>query len=100
TLQWKKLLENAVSFPLHHFQGIDQTIPNFYNNERRSHVVEFKAGAGKLILTGFDMDRGTSLEEKNFKQAIISYMQSDSFEPVNHVSLEQLTETYPFKALD
>lgn len=99
TLQWKKLLESSVSFPLYQYQAIIQTIPNFYHNERRSPLVEFSVGKGKLLLTGFDLERGESIEEKQLKQAILNYMESDSFDPGNRLSLDELTAAYPSKEL-
>ena len=94
--QWKNILEHSVTMNIdsmsQDFEPIVQVIPNFYNNNKLSNLFEAKVGNGKLILCTLDLKISdtTTIETKQLRKSILSYMESDSFNPRYTLSIDKI----------
>lgn len=95
SVQWKRLLENSISFDDHAKWPIIELIPNFFSIENRTNIEEFQVGKGRLLLHGFNLTNPESPEEMAFKNALFSYVSSKEFQPKEKVSITQLETFYP-----
>ncbi|SEN50425.1 F5/8 type C domain-containing protein [Amphibacillus marinus] len=95
SFQWKSLLEGGCSFATHQLTSIISPVPNFYNHDQRSYLLEVKVGTGKLMISGFDIDRGQKPEEQAFRSALLDYLDSDAFEPIQQLDWQAVKQLIP-----
>ncbi|KAF1301881.1 discoidin domain-containing protein [Enterococcus sp. JM9B] len=93
--QWKNLLENSICFPAHVEKGVTELIPNFFVNERRANIEEYKIKNGNLFIHGFNLENCDSIEERAFRNAIKKYVSSNEFNPIEKRSFTEVQEMFP-----
>ncbi|CAM3994038.1 sugar-binding domain-containing protein [Saccharibacillus endophyticus] len=95
--QWKDLLDRSVSLIAPKelpFEPIVQVIPNFFHNRKMTNLIEYRAGRGKLLICGMDID--SDLEQRpaaaQLRSSLLTYMNSGRFMPKTVLETEQLQE--------
>lgn len=87
--QWKHPIDNSVSAdvsPLDtDFKYMVEPVPNFFDNTRRSPLFEAKVGNANVLFCGFDLTVKNRCV-KALKNSIFSYINSDSFSPLQELS--------------
>ena len=86
-LQWWELLNKAqvmqfTDFPAD-FQPLVQSIDTWFVSRKIGMLFECNIGKGRLVMTTMDITNNldTRLVARQMRESIISYMQSDSFQP-------------------
>ncbi|WP_029902821.1 sugar-binding domain-containing protein [Prevotella sp. 10(H)] len=71
------------------FRPIIYLIDDWFQNRKLGLLFETKVGKGKLLVCSSDLesDLNTRLSAKQFKQSILEYMASDSFQPKDEIDL-------------
>lgn len=104
--QWWDLLTKATPMVLDQFdcqtpwpktsRPLVQLIDDWNQNRKLAVVAEASVGKGKIIVCSIDLE--TDLENRvvarQFRHALLSYMNSDSFEPRDRVSIQSIKRLY------
>ncbi len=95
--QWKHPIDNStcadVSVLPDDFKYIIEPVPNFYNNIRRSPLFEAKVKNAYILFCGFDLSVNRPAV-KALRNSIFKYVNSDSFNPANTLSIDDLKKIF------
>lgn len=103
-LQWWELLNraqvmNLAAFP-DDYQSPVQPIDTWHVSRKLGMIVEAKVNGGKLLMT--TMDISSRLDERvvarQMRQAILSYMESDRFQPMMKLAPSIITQLFEEEA--
>ncbi|MEM8966234.1 MAG: glycoside hydrolase family 2 TIM barrel-domain containing protein, partial [Bacteroidota bacterium] len=74
-------------------QPIVRVIDDWVTNRSLGLLFEVKVGNGKLLISGIDLKNGLDqrLEARQLLSSLISYMESDAFDPTVMLSAEEVT---------
>ena len=95
SLLFKALFENGVCWPCHHDNTVMANIPNFTDNVESTFLEEFRVGPGRLIVTGFDLEHASGLEEIAFRTALLDYASSHDCRPTHDCDFDGLLAMFP-----
>jgi beta-galactosidase len=91
--QWKTLLDYGAIFDLSatpsDLDPIVRGVPDFHYNAKLGYVFETRVGAGRLIVSGFDLDRSDAVTQQ-LRSSVLRYMQSDAFDPVCAMGADEI----------
>lgn len=93
--QWFPVIKESHPLVLDNFakdyRPIVQVIDNIERNHKLGLVMEWKVGAGKLLVCMSDLEKAAKyLEGKAFYQSVIDYMRSADFNPSSEISMDEL----------
>jgi len=95
--QWWDLAINSksVSIDSLEVEPIVRVIDNFVTNRSLSNVFESKVGNGKLVFSSIDItkDLNNRPVARQLRHSLLSYMESDAFDPSKSVTIEDLKKT-------
>ena len=93
--QWFPVVKESHPLVLDNFakdyRPIVQVIDNIDRNHKLGLVMEWKVGAGKLLVCMSDLEKAAKYPEgKAFYQSVIDYMRSADFNPSSEISVDEL----------
>ena len=93
--QWFPVVKESHPLVLDNFakdyRPIVQVIDNIERNHKLGLVMEWKVGAGKLLVCMSDLEKAAQYPEgKAFYQSVIDYMRSADFNPSAEVTVDEL----------
>lgn len=93
--QWFPVIKESHPLVLDNFskdyRPIVQVIDNIERNHKLGLVMEWKVGAGKLLVCMSDLEKAAKYPEgKAFYQSVIDYMRSADFNPSSEISVDEL----------
>ena len=93
--QWFPIIKESHPLVLDNFakdyRPVVQVIDNIERNHKLGLVMEWKVGAGKLLVCMSDLEKAAKYPEgKAFYQSVIDYMRSADFNPSSEISLDEL----------
>ena len=93
--QWFPVIKESHPLVLDNFtkdyRPIVQVIDNIERNHKLGLVMEWKVGAGKLLVCMSDLEKAAKYPEgKAFYQSIIDYMRSADFNPSAEITVDEL----------
>ena len=93
--QWFPIIKESHPLVLDNFakdyRPIVQVIDNIERNHKLGLVMEWKVGAGKLLVCMSDLEKAAKYPEgKAFYQSVIDYMRFADFNPSSEISLDEL----------
>ena len=93
--QWFPVIKESHPLVLDNFakdyRPIVQVIDNIERNHKLGLVMEWKVGAGKLLVCMSDLEKAAKYPEgKAFYQSVIDYMRSADFNPSSEISMDEL----------
>ncbi len=93
--QWFPVIKESHPLVLDNFakdyRPIVQVIDNIERNHKLGLVMEWKVGAGKLLVCMSDLEKAAKYPEgKAFYQSVIDYMRSASFNPSAEITVDEL----------
>ena len=93
--QWFPVVKESHPLVLDNFakdyRPIVQVIDNIERNHKLGLVMEWKVGAGKLLVCMSDLEKAAKYPEgKAFYQSVIDYMRSADFNPSSEISVDEL----------
>ena len=93
--QWFPVIKESHPLVLDNFakdyRPIVQVIDNIERNHKLGLVMEWKVGAGKLLVCMSDLEKASKYPEgKAFYQSVIDYMRSADFNPSSEISVDEL----------
>ena len=93
--QWFPVIKESHPLVLDNFskdyRPIVQVIDNIERNHKLGLVMEWKVGAGKLLVCMSDLEKAAKYPEgKAFYQSVIDYMRSASFNPSFEITVDEL----------
>ena len=93
--QWFPVVKESHPLVLDNFakdyRPIVQVIDNIERNHKLGLVMEWKVGAGKLLVCMSDLEKAAKYPEgKAFYQSVIDYMRSASFNPSAEITVDEL----------
>lgn len=93
--QWFPVIKESHPLVLDNFakdyRPIVQVIDNIERNHKLGLVMEWKVGAGKLLVCMSDLEKAAKYSEgKAFYQSIIDYMRSADFNPSAEITVDEL----------
>ena len=93
--QWFPIIKESHPLVLDNFakdyRPIVQVIDNIERNHKLGLVMEWKVGAGKLLVCMSDLEKAAKYPEgKAFYQSVIDYMRSADFNPSVEISVDEL----------
>ena len=93
--QWFPVIKESHPLVLDNFakdyRPIVQVIDNIERNHKLGLVMEWKVGAGKLLVCMSDLEKAAKYSEgKAFYQSVIDYMRSADFNPSSEISVDEL----------
>ena len=93
--QWFPVIKESHPLVLDNFakdyRPIVQVIDNIERNHKLGLVMEWKVGAGKLLVCMSDLEKAAKYPEgKAFYQSVIDYMRSADFNPSAEITVEEL----------
>ena len=93
--QWFPVIKESHPLVLDNFakdyRPIVQVIDNIERNHKLGLVMEWKVGAGKLLVCMSDLEKAAQYPEgKAFYQSVIDYMRSADFNPSSEISVDEL----------
>ena len=92
--QWFPIIKESHPLVLDNFakdyRPIVQVIDNIERNHKLGLVMEWKVGAGKLLVCMSDLEKAAKYPEgKAFYQSVIDYMRSADFNPFSEITVDQ-----------
>lgn len=95
TYPWWNIIENSKSIIMdkadHKFSPIVQTIDNFERNHKLGFLMEFRVGAGNLLVCALNADKvGETIEGQQFLYSVANYVKSQEFKPQYEASVEEI----------
>ena len=96
--QWFPVIKESHPLVLDNFAKdylpIVQVIDNIERNHKLGLVMEWKVGAGKLLVCMSDLEKASQyLEGRAFYQSVLSYMRSSDFNPQSEITIPDLMKT-------
>ncbi len=96
--QWFPVIKESHPLVLDNFaksyKPIVQVIDNIERNHKLGLVMEWKVGAGKLLVCMSNLDKASKYPEgRAFYQSVLNYMKSSDFNPTDEVTMEELKKT-------
>ena len=93
--QWFPVIKESHPLVLDNFakdyRPVVQVIDNIERNHKLGLVMEWKVGAGKLLVCMSDLEKAAKYPEgKAFYQSVIDYMRSADFNPSSEISVDEL----------
>ena len=93
--QWFPIIKESHPLVLDNFakdyRPIVQVIDNIERNHKLGLVMEWKVGAGKLLVCMSDLEKAAQYPEgKAFYQSVIDYMRSADFNPSAEITVDEL----------
>ena len=93
--QWFPVIKESHPLVLDNFakdyRPIVQVIDNIERNHKLGLVMEWKVGAGKLLVCMSDLEKASKYPEgKAFYQSVIDYMRSADFNPSVEITVDEL----------
>ena len=93
--QWFPVIKESHPLVLDNFakdyRPIVQVIDNIERNHKLGLVMEWKVGAGKLLVCMSDLEKAAKYPEgKAFYQSVIDYMRSADFNPSSEIAVDEL----------
>ena len=93
--QWFPVIKESHPLVLDNFskdyRPIVQVIDNIERNHKLGMVMEWKVGAGKLLVCMSDLEKAAQYPEgKAFYQSVIDYMRSADFNPSAEITVDEL----------
>ena len=93
--QWFPIIKESHPLVLDNFakdyRPIVQVIDNIERNHKLGLVMEWKVGAGKLLVCMSDLEKAAQYPEgKAFYQSVIDYMRSADFNPFSEITVDEL----------
>ena len=93
--QWFPVIKESHPLVLDNFakdyRPIVQVIDNIERNHKLGLVMEWKVGAGKLLVCMSDLEKAAKYPEgKAFYQSVIGYMRSADFNPSAEITVDEL----------
>lgn len=93
--QWFPVIKESHPLVLDNFEKnyrpIVQVIDNIERNHKLGLVMEWKVGAGKLLVCMSDLEKAAKYPEgKAFYQSVIDYMRSADFNPSAEITVDEL----------
>ena len=93
--QWFPVIKESHPLVLDNFakdyRPIVQVIDNIERNHKLGLVMEWKVGAGKLLVCMSDLEKAAKYPEgKAFYQSVIDYMRSADFNPSAEITVDEL----------
>ena len=96
--QWFPVIKESHPLVLDNFAKdylpIVQVIDNIERNHKLGLVMEWKVGAGKLLVCMSDLEKASHYPEgRAFYQSVLSYMRSSDFNPQSEITIPDLMKT-------
>ena len=96
--QWFPVIKESHPLVLDNFakdyKPIVQVIDNIERNHKLGLVMEWKVGAGKLLVCMSDLEKASKYPEgRAFYQSVLSYMRSSDFNPQSEITIPDLLKT-------
>lgn len=93
--QWFPVIKESHPLVLDNFakdyRPIVQVIDNIERNHKLGLVMEWKVGAGKLLVCMSDLEKAAKYPEgRAFYESVLGYMQSDEFNPAAEITMDEL----------
>ena len=93
--QWFPVIKESHPLVLDNFakdyRPVVQVIDNIERNHKLGLVMEWKVGAGKLLVCMSDLEKAAKYPEgKAFYQSVIDYMRSADFDPSAEITVDEL----------
>ena len=93
--QWFPVIKESHPLVLDNFakdyRPVVQVIDNIERNHKLGLVMEWKVGAGKLLVCMSDLEKAAKYPEgKAFYQSVIDYMRSADFNPSTEITVDEL----------
>ena len=93
--QWFPVIKESHPLVLDNFakdyRPIVQVIDNIERNHKLGLVMEWKVGAGKLLVCMSDLEKAAKYPEgKAFYQSVLNYMRSADFNPAAEITVDEL----------
>ena len=93
--QWFPVIKDSHPLVLDNFakgvKPIVQVIDNIERNHKLGLVMEWKVGAGKLLVCMSDLEKASEYPEgKAFYESVLSYMRSPEFAPQSEITIADL----------
>ena len=93
--QWFPVIKESHPLVLDNFakdyRPIVQVIDNIERNHKLGLVMEWKVGAGKLLVCMSDLEKAAKYPEgKAFYQSVLNYMRSADFNPSSEITVDEL----------
>lgn len=93
--QWFPVIKESHPLVLDNFakdyRPVVQVIDNIERNHKLGLVMEWKVGAGKLLVCMSDLEKASKYPEgKAFYQSVIDYMRSADFNPSAEITVDEL----------
>lgn len=93
--QWFPVIKESHSLVLDNFakgvKPIVQVIDNIERNHKLGLVMEWKVGAGKLLVCMSDLEKASEYPEgRAFYESVLSYMRSPEFAPQSEITIADL----------
>lgn len=93
--QWFPIIKESHPLVLDNFakdyRPIVQVIDNIERNHKLGLVMEWKVGAGKLLVCMSDLEKAAKYPEgRAFYESVLGYMQSDEFNPAAEITMDEL----------
>lgn len=93
--QWFPVIKESHPLVLDNFakdyRPVVQVIDNIERNHKLGLVMEWKVGAGKLLVCMSDLEKAAKYPEgKAFYQSVLSYMRSADFNPSAEITVDEL----------
>ena len=100
--QWEPFKKSTHGFILNTlpagYKPIAQVVDDFHRNNKMGTIFEFKVGAGKLLVCGYDINNKANPMASQLKYSLLKYAGSDKFNPtfeVKEAYLKTLFKTIP-----
>lgn len=96
--QWFPVIKDSHPLVLDNFAKDDKPIVQVIDNIERNHklglVMEWKVGAGKLLVCMSDLEKAAKYPEgKAFYASVLDYMRSADFNPSSEITIDELQKT-------
>lgn len=96
--QWFPVIKDSHPLVLDNFAKDDKPIVQVIDNIERNHklglVMEWKVGAGKLLVCMSDLEKASEYPEgRAFYESVLSYMRSADFNPSSEITIDELQKT-------
>lgn len=96
--QWFPVIKESHPLVLDNFAKDDKPIVQVIDNIERNHklglVMEWKVGAGKLLVCMSDLEKASEYPEgRAFYESVLSYMRSPEFAPQSEITIADLRKT-------
>lgn len=94
--QWYKAGNGAKYFDLsampEAYRPLVQPVSDFHYNKKLGSIFETNIGKGKLLVCGYDLTKTDNVYAQQLRYSLISYMQSNAFNPNVALATEKLKE--------